>query len=113
MKYASSILILFIATVVAVVASLTPQIKPADSAEPAIAVMSAEFQPEYERYGKCDVIIAGQIIPTNGVVLPTTTAYEGKPCTNGMAAIWNSNGVVLIRFSNIGETNWNEKQIAP
>jgi hypothetical protein len=38
--------------------------------------------------------------------------YSGVVCTNGMAAQWNSNGVVLLRYSSIGATTWSEIKLS-
>jgi hypothetical protein len=55
----------------------------------------------------------------NGTAIKTPLAftsianYQGPICTNGVASMWNSNGVVILRYSAVGSTTWAEKQIAP
>ncbi|MEI8289571.1 MAG: hypothetical protein WCH99_08855 [Verrucomicrobiota bacterium] len=110
-----TLIALISAVVVSVIASatLTPTIQPSDDAVLAMEISATSYLPRMEQVGKCDLIVGGQTISSNGIALPALTTYDGRACTNGVAAIWNSNGVVLIRFSNVGSTIWNEKQIAP
>lgn len=60
-----------------------------------------------------DNTFSGKLVSTNGYILPPLSVYPGPSCTNGLAIQWNSNGVVLLRYSSVGATTFSEKQLAP
>ena len=59
-----------------------------------------------------NLYLSGSLVATNGHILPPiTTGPSGV--TNGISAIWNSNGVTYLRSSPLGATTNADKQIGP
>ena len=59
------------------------------------------------------IATSGLLTATNGITKPPISVYAGPVCTNGLSHEWNSNGIVLLRYSAQGGTTWSEKQLAP
>ena len=57
--------------------------------------------------------VFGTATATNGYVMPPIATYAGTTISNGLAAFWNSNGVVFLRSSTVGGTTSTDTKLSP